>query len=313
MKKIKIYGDTHKEQLLASKRDRLYRFFMADGMVRGGVLHGTRMVSEMRANHETGILETLALGHAYLAAGLMAASLKGRDRLGFKIECSGPIQGLSVEANGYGEVRGYLKQNPIPVTSPPDSFDLAPFFGAGFLSVTKYLEDAKQPFEGKVMLAHGTIAKDLAHYYLTSEQVPTAFNLSVKFDRKGTVTGAGGLFLQVMPGADDLLTRSLEKMVFRLPSIGTAFSKQCEPKILILEAFEPLSPEFIGDHRVEFICHCNEKQIRSLLNMLPREDLEEIRENGPFPVDLKCHHCNTHYLFDRDEIVRICQQRFSDN
>ncbi len=313
MIKTKIYGDTLKEQLLASKQDRLHRFLMADGNVRGAVIHGTRMVNEMRANHETGILETLALGHAYLAAGLMSASLKGRDRLGFKIDCSGPIKGLWVEANGYGEIRGYLKQVPIPVASPPDSFDLAPFFGAGFLSVTKYLEDAKQPFVGKVMLEFGTIAKDLANYYLTSEQIPTAFNLSIKFDKKGAVSGAGGLFLQVMPGAKEVLARNLEKMVFQLPSIGAVFSEKPDPEQLIADAFGPLSPRFIGDHRVEFMCHCNEDQIQSLLNVLPRKDLEEIRDNGPFPVNLRCHHCNTHYGFNRREIGRIYKQRFSNN
>ena len=31
-------------------------------------MHGTRMINEMRANHELGILETLVLGRAYLGA-----------------------------------------------------------------------------------------------------------------------------------------------------------------------------------------------------------------------------------------------------
>ena len=39
-------------------------------------MNGTRMVNEMRANHELGVLETLVLGRAYIGAGLMAADLK---------------------------------------------------------------------------------------------------------------------------------------------------------------------------------------------------------------------------------------------
>ena len=115
MKKRRPYGDTLKDQYRASARDRLYNFVLADGTVRGVVLHGTRMINEMRANHKLGILETLVLGRAYLGAGLMSAALKGSDRLSIKIECSGPIKGLSVETNAFGEVRGYLKAVPIPI------------------------------------------------------------------------------------------------------------------------------------------------------------------------------------------------------
>lgn len=313
MEKKQQYGETLKEQLLASARDRLHRFLLADGAVRGGILHGTRMIHEMRANHELGILETLALGHAYLGAGLMAGSLKGRDRLSLQIECSGPIKGLVVEANAYGEVRGYLKNVPIPVERPPRDFNLSPFFGAGFLSVTRYIEDAKQPFTGRVALQYGTVAKDLANYYLASEQIHTAFNLSVMFDRSGEVAGAGGLFLQVMPGADDQTVAHLESMVLDLPSIGEAFSRGTDAERLVTEAFGELTPRFLGSHRVEFMCHCNAERTRNLLALLPHPDLRALRDDGPFPVELRCHHCNTRYPFDREAIRRIYGERFPNN
>ena len=313
MEKKRIYGNTLKEQLLASARDRLHNFLLAGGKIRGAVLHGTRMVNEMRANHDLGILETLALGHAYLGAGLMAASLKGRDRISLQINCSGPIKGLVAEANAYGEVRGHLKNVPIPVDRPLENFNLSPFFGAGILSVTRFIEDAKQPFTGQVAMAHGTMAKDLAHYFLQSEQIHTAFDLSVKFDRQGAVTGAGGLLLQVMPGADDRTVADLESMVWDLPSIGEAFAGGTEAETLIRKAFDRLSPRFIGSSRVEFMCHCNRDKTRNLLRMLPIADLKDIRDNGPFPVELRCHHCNTAYRFDRGEIRQIYGQRLPDN
>jgi molecular chaperone Hsp33 len=195
MKKIEPYGNTLKEQLKAGARDRLYTFVLADGALRGVIMNGTRMVNEMRSNHGLGILETLALGRAYVGVGLMASILKGNDRLKLQIECSGPIKGMTVEGNAYGEVRGYLHQVPIPITQPVESYSLAPFLGAGFLTVTRYLEGTPRPFAGKVILQYGDIAKDLAHYYLTSEQIPTAINLGLQFDQEGKVTGAGGFFL----------------------------------------------------------------------------------------------------------------------
>ena len=288
-----------------SAKDRLYSFLLADGTIRGAILHGSRMIKEMRVNHDLGILETLVLGRAYLGVGLMSANLKGTDSTSIKIECSGPIKGLTVEANAFGEVRGFLKNIPIPIDKPMADFNLAPFFGAGFLSVIRYIEDAKQPFTGKVSLKYGNIAQDLANYFLTSEQIPTAFNLSIKFDRQGEVTGAGGLFLQAMPGADDALTAELEELVIEFPSLGEVFARGQETEALIHEVFQKYSPVILANKRIEFMCHCGPERLRAVLAMLPMDDLKDIRDKGPFPLEMRCHYCNTQYYFDKEEIESI--------
>ena len=313
MIKKELYGETLKDQLLASARDRLYNFLLADGAIRGVIMNGTRMVNEMRSNHELGILETLVLGRAYLGAGLMSADLKSADRIGLKIDCTGPIKGLVVEANAFGEVRGFLKQVPIPIVKPMRSYDLSPFFESGFLEITKYLEDGKQPFSGKIALEYGNIALDLANYYLTSEQIPTAFNLSIKFDKDGNVTGAGGLFLQAMPEANDDLTADLEKRVKNLPSLGEVFTEDKEPEALVRSVFHRYSPKFLANRRIEFMCHCNKHRLRSYLTLLPIDELKDIRNNGPFPLEIRCHHCNTPYHFEKSDIKEIYGKRYPDN
>ena len=313
MQKKKPYGETLKEQLRAGAKDRLYNFILADGAMRGVIMNGTRMINEMRANHELGILETLVLGRAYLGAGLMSADLKSNDRISINIDCSGPIKGLVVETNAFGEVRGFLKRVPIPIDKPMQSFDLSPFFGAGFLLVTKYLEDAKQPFTGQIVLKYGNIAKDLANYYLTSEQVPTAFNLSIKFDKQGQVTGAGGLFLQAMPQADDELAGNMEDRVTSLPSLGEVFTEDKDPEALVAAAFKDYSPRFLANRRIEFMCHCNPERVRNLLTLLPLDELKDIRDKGPFPVEINCHHCNTPYQFTQEDIKEIYGKRYPNN
>jgi molecular chaperone Hsp33 len=313
MLKKKLFGQNLKEQLLASATDRLYNFLLAGGAIRGVILHGTRMINEMRANHELGILETLVLGRAYLGAALMSADLKGSDRIKLKFDCSGPIQGLVVEANAFGEARGYLKNVPIPIEKPMEDFDLSPFFGAGFLSVTRYLQDAKYPFEGRIALRYGNVAQDLAAYYLTSEQIPTAFNLSIKFDKDGNVDGAGGLFLQAMPEARDDLTTDLEQRVVSLPSLGEVFAVDKDPETVVRETFKTYSPRFLANRRIEFMCHCNRERVRSYLTLLPIDELKDMRENGPFPLEVRCHYCNTVYPFTKKDIQKIYGKRFPDN
>jgi molecular chaperone Hsp33 len=313
MKKKKLYGDTLKEQLKASRRDRLFNFLLADGDIRGCVVNTTRMVNEMRWNHELGILETLVLGHAYIGAALMSATLKGNDRMALQIECSGPIKGLSVETNAFSEVRGYLKQVPIPIDKPLESSNLSPFFGAGFLSVTKYLEDAKQPFTGKVMMEHGSIAKVLTEYHFQSEQIPTSFNLSVFFDRQGEVTGAGGLMLQAMPGAADKLLSTVGEKIQTLDSIGETVNQDYFPEQWIEGNFHAFGPKLFEERGVEFMCHCNHDRISAMLTMLKQEDLDDMAANGPFPIEIRCHYCSTVYEFAKDEMAALKNMRSSNN
>ena len=313
MKKKQVYGDNLKERLTAAAKDRLHSFILADGAFRGAILHATRMVDEMRANHELGILETLVLGHAYIAAGLLSGQLKGNDRLSFQVDCSGPIKGLVAETNAFGEVRGYLKNVPIPVEKPLEDFNLSPFYMAGLLKVTKHLEDAKQPFTGTVNLQYGSLAKDLAYYFATSEQIPTAFNLSVQFDPGGEVVGAGGLFLQVMPGADPELVARIEDLVAQIPTLGKSFSDGLEPLSIIEESFGKYNFKTMDEGRVEFFCQCNEDRVANMLLMLPVEDLKDIRDNGPFPLELRCHFCNTSYRFSKEEIVKLYGLRYTNN
>ena len=305
MKKIKIYGDTLKDQLMASRRDRLYSFIMAQDTIRCTVVHGTRMVNEMRWNHQLGILETLVLGHAYLAAALMSADLKGGDRVGLQVECSGPIKGLSVEANAFGEVRGYLAQVPIPIEKPLESFDLSPFYGAGFLSVIRFPEDAKHPFTGKVMMEYGRLAKDLALYFLKSEQIPTALSLGVAFDKQGEVTGAGAMLLQALPGADEGILAELEEKMQALASMGEVVNLEGFPQAWIQECFGAYFPKLLSQRGVEFMCHCSYERIREMIAMLKSEELADMAANGPFPVEIRCHYCNTVFEFSREELLAI--------
>ena len=309
MIKKQLPAESLKERLMASAKDRLHNFLLADGAVRGAVLHGTHMVNEMRANHELGILETLVLGRAYLGVALMSANIKGIESVSLKIECSGPIKGLMVEANTFGEVRGFLKKVPIPIDKPMENFDLSPFFGAGFLSVIRNMADAKQPFTSKITLQYGNIAQDLANYYLTSEQIPTAFNLSIKYDKEGQVAGAGGLYLQAMPGADDALAAELEDLVVEFPSLGEAFANGQKPQDLIQKVFKNYTPRFLADKRIEFMCHCSLDRLRRILKMLPMDQLQDIRDQGPFPLEMRCHFCNTRYHFTKEEIQQIYDQR----
>ncbi len=282
-------------------------FMIGDG-IRGALLHGTSLVNAMRANHGLGIMETLILGHAYCAVGLMASTLKEHGRIGISMECSGPVGGINVEGTARGEIRGYLRNPNIPITSEPEDFDTSEYIGVGRISVTRYQESRKQPFTGQVLIEHGRIARDMANYYMQSEQTPTAFNLSVKFNSDGNVTGAGGLFVQALPEADDVTRATVEDRIEALPSLGSAFSEGRTGADILRSSFEDLSLEITGSRTAEFFCHCSKERFARFLAALPDDERIDMKENGPFPLRTTCHNCNSTYEFSRDEVQELADR-----
>lgn len=300
-----LEDDVVRSHLASIPEDCREVFLLYGNSVRLVAEQGTHLINQMRANHALGILETLALGHGYLAGGLLASTIKGNDRILLQIECAGPIKGMSVEAWAVGAVRGYLHQVPIPVEKPLESFSLSPFFGPGFLTVTKLLESNKYPFSGQVMLQHGTIAKDLAEYFLISEQMRTVVSLSIQFDREGRAVGAGALFLQKLPGAGTSEIDELETLCASLPSMGAYLAKGKTCKAYVEEVFAPAKPHHLSTLPFAFSCPCERAQFARHLISLPVNEKDGILAEGPFPLTLHCLNCGSEYQFDKDELEAL--------
>ena len=298
------------DQLLAEHLSKIAEdgrqvMLLADGQIRLTGLGGTTMVNQMRANHNLGILETLVLGQAYIAAGLMASSVKGNDRIQLSVDCGGPIGGIYVESWACGAVRGYLKNNPIHIDKPLESSDLSMLYGPGFISVTKLLEGSKTPFTGQTMMQYGDLAKDLALYYNESEQTPTMFSLGVHFDKQGRVLGAGGLFLQAMPGCSETVLDELQAKSQSLPSLAKALSEGKSVTEYCTEVFADYGVENLASEPIAFSCPCNRQNFGTFLSRLPLDEKKEILKAGKFPLELQCFNCGTVYSFDEDEVKKL--------
>ncbi len=304
MIKQPLKNDDPKKMYKERNLDRLHRFLMAGDTIRGFVVRGTRVVKELRANHGLGPLETTVLGQASLGALLMSANLKDEGRIRIQWECGGPVGGMSVESDTHGTVRGYLNENPIPLNAIEDG-SMADLFGPGFLTVTRLFEGKAEPRNSTVELRHGRIAQDLTAYHLESEQTASAMALSVTFDDEGDTTGAGGLFLQALPGASEEALDSLEKILANLPSLGEAFAEERDAEALILDLFAAQAPRFLDSKRVEFFCTCDEGLFKKYMKGLSKKDQEEIREKGPFPLEITCQNCSTLYSYSEHEIKEL--------
>ena len=164
-----------------------------------------------RKAHDTSPVATAALGRLLSAGAMMGSMMKGeKDLLTLRMEGDGPIGGLLVTADAFGNVKGYAF-HPEVMLPPNDKgkLDVGGALGVGVLSVIKDI-GLKEPYVGQTILVSGEVAEDLTYYYATSEQVPSSVALGVLMNKDNTVRQAGGFIIQLLPGASDELIDRLE-------------------------------------------------------------------------------------------------------
>ncbi|MCI5607381.1 MAG: Hsp33 family molecular chaperone HslO [Treponema sp.] len=302
--------------------DKLRIFTMAEGRVRGAIFHGSRFVNQMRAQHNLGILETYILGQASLCGALSIPMMKDLEHTTIRFEGNGPEKGYSVEADSTGYVRSFLYDEHIPVLKPLENWDLNPFLGAGNLTFSRVHKDDKYPQSSTVEVDGSNIANDFATYFAQSEQLNTAFNSSIQFDKQGRVTGAGAMFLQVMPKTggtaklgeqvdsrdqdteeDEKLLKKVENAFKACPSLGLLYSeKQVDSEDIVIGLFREFKPDIILERDIIYDCPCNEDYYLNYLRTLPKDQIEDIKKNGPDPLEIVCRNCGSVYHIPVDKI-----------
>ncbi len=275
-------------------KDTMTIFILGEGDIRGAFFHGTRFVNQMRVQHNLGILESLALGHASLCAALLIPMMKGHDRITFRCDTDGDFAGFSVEAFSEGFVRGYLLQDSIIPKKELSSWNLKPLFGEGKITVVRFPEGAKEPITGITKIKHKNIALDLSEYFLQSEQTVTGFNTGIQFDSEGRIIGAGGMYIQVMPNANEEILTQAEQAFSAMPSIGKWFCEGGDTEDVIFGLFRKCNPQVLLERDIRFDCPCTKENFAQKINLLSKEDKEELYKNTD-KIEVKCQNCGSVY------------------
>ena len=302
--------------------DQLTVFTMANGRVRGALFHGSRFVNQIRAQHQLGILETYILGQASLCAALTVPMMKDLEHNVIKYEGAGPEEGYSVEADSTGYVRGYLFTDSIPIKKELDGWDLSSFLGPGSFTFSRVHKDDKYPQSSTVDVDGDNIAKDFATYFAQSEQINTAFNSSIQFDKQGRVIGAGAMYIQVMPktggtagdggGTDSHVEESVEEEklltgvenAFKAcPSLGLLFSeKEVDSEDIIIGLFREFSPVITVKRDIIYDCPCSEEKYIGYLRTLPPDQLKEFLEDSKDTIQIQCRNCGSVYNISKMDL-----------
>ena len=286
--------------------DYIVRGTAADGQIRCFAINARRLVEEARKRHHTSPVATAALGRLLAGGAMMGTMMKGEnDLLTLQIQCSGPIQGLTVTADAFGHVKGYVNQPLVSLpASPLGKLDVGKALDLVVLTVIRDI-GLKEPYAGQVQLVSGEIAEDLTYYFATSEQTPSSVALGVLMNRNNTVAQAGGYIIQLMPDTNNEIINILEKRLANIAPVTTLLSEGHTPETMLTEILQDFDVSF-SDNTIPafFCCNCSKERLSRALISLGSKELENMISEGK-PIEMNCHFCNTDYVFDLEELQQI--------
>lgn len=288
--------------------DYIVRATAANSQVRAFAATTRDMVEKARAAHGTSPVATAALGRLLTAGAMMGSMMKNeKDLLTIKIQCDGPIKGLTVTADVKGNVKGFVEEPMVILpASEKGKLDVAKALGLGVLSVIKDM-GLKEPYVGDTILTTSEIAEDLTYYFATSEQVPSSVGLGVLMEKDNTVKQAGGFIIQVMPFVEDEVVTKLEENIAKLEPVTSMLDKGMTPEQILETVLEGMDVEFTDKMPTQFKCSCSKERVEKALISIGRKDIQEMINDGK-EIEMHCHFCNTSYPFTVEELKEILKK-----
>lgn len=296
--------------------DTLVRATAAEGLIRCMAAVTTETVAEAARRHVTSGTVTAALGRTLTGALLLGAGQKEFDRLTVRVDCDGPVGGITAETNARGQVRGYVREPAADVPlNAQGKFDVSAVVGRGMFYVTYEsgfeIGLYREPYRGAVPIVSGEIGEDFAYYLAKSEQIPSAVMLGVLVRARESgetfVEAAGGLMVQVMPGADSATVAAIEATVSKTPHTTALIRGGATPEDLLRSALGDVPFEVLEERGVGFNCTCSYERAAALVSSIDGAELESMlhEDRG---ASLTCHFCNETYRIDEAALSAMVER-----
>jgi molecular chaperone Hsp33 len=275
--------------------EKVHKFYTQDLRLRASAAVTTQVVQEMCTRQNLFPLGAMGLGRVLTGALLMASQLRAEQNMSINFRGDGPLGVLFAEASFESETRGYCQN---PHADPPRKnghLDLPAGVGRGVLTIARNMPFQKQPQVGIVPIVSGEIGDDLAHYMFQSHQIPSVISLAVSLDKDGKVQVAGGVLIEVLPGATDSLLATLEKKAREARPLSQQLIAGVSPRQLV-EAYTHGSTLVEVDHPypISYTCRCSLERVERTLLLLGKEALEEMVAEGQDRA-IQCQFCGRTY------------------
>ncbi len=282
--------------------DTLYRGMALSESFRIFAVDATQTAQKARDLHDLSPIATILMGKMISAAALLSMDIKNENsEITLRIDGQGELKGGLVVCNEQGHVRGYLKNPKLFLDDPEDNFHPGRFLGEGSFNVIRQRPHA-EPWIGSTELITGEVAEDLAHFYLQSEQIPSAVALGILIDKDAKIRACAGFMIQQLPMADAENAQKLIQNLENTPNL----SDLMDMGISVLEVlkkfvFKDLDFQMQEYRKLRYQCSCSKEVFARSLLTLGLEELETMKE-GITPM---CHYCNAQYHFTASDIQEL--------
>ncbi len=284
--------------------DEALRAVAGGGAILAYAARTSRLCEEARRRHDLWPTAAAATGRTITATALLATRLKAGS-VTVRVAGDGPLGGIVATGEPDGSVRGYAMEPHVDLPPRPDGkLDVGGAVGRhGVLRVTRDL-GLRQPYTGSTALVSGEIGEDFAAYFVHSEQTPSLVALGVLVGTGGRVRSAGGLIVQLLPGAPAEAAEAVSARVRDIGSISRALDVGTEPEALVATVLRDFAPQVLARSPLRFRCTCSRRRLSAALRHLPVTELRAMRlEDGG--AELVCHFCGRRYQLTADDLLTI--------
>lgn len=289
--------------------DRIIRSIAHDGSIMVAAIDTTKTVTIAQELHGMTATAAAAFGRTLTATSIMGSMLKSNQAsVTVKFAGGGKIGTMIAISDSNGHVRGYVDN---PKVNPPlrsdGKLDVGTAVGkTGRMCVIRDMGHG-EPYIGQLELVSGEIAEDITNYYAVSEQVPTVCALGVLTDKiDGKVLLAGGLLIQVLPGAYESDIARLEKDLENLEPMTTMMAKGLSLEEICETVLKSFEIDKLDETNINYACTCSKEKYSAALLTLGEKELLSLM--GEEDVETVCPYCNKKYYFNEQEILKLAKK-----
>ena len=293
--------------------DKIIRCITSDGAIMASAIDASDIVFTAKKLHNLSRSATAALGRLLCATSMMGNMLKQKNAfINLRVLGDGEMGAVVAVGDSRGNVRGYV-ENPDCPTEYYNSgkINVAKAVGKnGTLSVMRDYGTG-DPYIGQVELCSGEIAEDITNYFATSEQIPTVCALGVLINKEdGEVLLAGGLLIQLLPGAYDEVIDRLEENVKNLEPVTTMLAKGMSILDICKTALQGFEVEVLDENPVNYVCSCSREKLERYFMTMSDEEIRTLPDESG-KTEAVCQFCNKRYAFTRDDLERLIAEKNS--
>jgi molecular chaperone Hsp33 len=246
-----------------------------------------------------------------LTAGL-AGIIKFEGIFTLQSQSDGPVNLLMADITSDGDMRGYARFDGEAVELASDqSGSMVPkFLGAGHLALTIDQGQDMERYQGIVELTGSSIAECAQEYFKNSEQLETAIIIFSEIEADA-IPRAAALLIQRMPSevedaiAHDDEDEAWNRAVALMSSIKAEelLSKELSASQVLYRLYHEDGVRVYTQKIVQHTCRCSYEKVSTTLASFPREEIEDMSENGL--VTVTCEFCKTDYRFSKEDVASL--------